>query len=68
MIICWLENLKFVDLDVTFAQLAQVSVDEVALALDIDVASGSCTLIDCGSNEIEPNVDLDASDEDEYGY
>ncbi|XP_057872855.2 uncharacterized protein LOC131079003 [Cryptomeria japonica] len=61
------------DLDATVAQLCQVSIDEVVMEFERDIASGSGIPFDIGSidAEFEPLDDLglglDASDEDEYG-
>lgn len=44
--------------------------NEIDPASALDTASGSGNSIDCGSNGIEPNVDvdLDGSNEEEYEY
>ncbi|XP_059076140.1 uncharacterized protein LOC131875543 [Cryptomeria japonica] len=61
------------DLDATIAQFAQVSIDEAAMELERDLASGCDIPFDSGSIDagFEPLDDLglglDGSNEDEYG-
>lgn len=43
------------DLDVTSAQLAQVSIYDHVATLALDTTSGTGNPMDCSSNEVDPN-------------